>query len=304
MLRVELQMSSAYHPQTDRQTKAVNITLECYLSSTKTTPFEIVYGQTPPQCVAYEAGECRVEAVDRTLVARNQAIQLLQFYLKRAQDRMKSMVDKHSCEEIVAYKLKLPSNAQVHSVFHVSRLKKCKTTKATMGSFPHCTDDGLIAVSLVLDRRMIKRKSKVAAIGIRAKGIKQQKNSCSTIIQENLRWMQKKRGSGHKRRRRATIIAISVGGQTTRLEKKKDQVSRRQTHKRRTPKQRKRGAANKQRSERKEKNYKGSTIEQKTQTWMPNWRRKDVELKDIRIGYNTNPVVNQEDDDLSRRKEL
>ncbi|GJU30444.1 F-box/kelch-repeat protein-like protein [Tanacetum coccineum] len=53
--------------------------------------------------------------------------------------------------------------------------------------------------------------------------------------------------SGHKRRRRAITIAISVGGQTTRLEKKKDQASRRQTHKRRTPKQRKRGAANKQR---------------------------------------------------------
>ncbi|GJZ28539.1 ribonuclease H-like domain-containing protein [Tanacetum coccineum] len=103
MLRVELQMSSAYHPQADRQTKAVNITLECYLSSTKTTPFEIVYGQTPPQCVAYEAGECRVEDVDRTLVARNQAIQLLQFYLKRAQDRMKSMVDKHSLAGALQY---------------------------------------------------------------------------------------------------------------------------------------------------------------------------------------------------------
>ncbi|GJX25981.1 retrotransposable element Tf2 [Tanacetum coccineum] len=234
MLKVELQMSSTYHPQTDGQTEAVNKTLECYLrcmtrekpkewtqwlalaefwyntkfhSCTKTTPFEIVYGQTPPQYVTYKARECRVEAMDRTLVERNQAIQLLQFYLKRAQDKMKSMADKHRSERefvegdwvylklqpyrqvtvrqsvqhkhspkycgsfqvvkqvgLVAYKLKFPSNAQVHSVFHVSRLKKCKTTEATMGSFPHCTDNGLIVVSpiVVLDMRMIKRKNKVA----------------------------------------------------------------------------------------------------------------------------------------------
>ncbi|GJY03991.1 retrotransposable element Tf2 [Tanacetum coccineum] len=136
--------------KTDGQTKAVNKTLECYLrcmigekpkewknwlplvefwyntkfhSSTKTTPFEIVYGQTPPQYVTYEAGECQV-----------------------------------------AYKLELPNNAQVHSVFHVSQLKRCKTEEVVMGNFPYCNDDGLIVVTLVavLDRRMLKKKSRVA----------------------------------------------------------------------------------------------------------------------------------------------
>nr|GEU83546.1 transposon Ty3 Gag-Pol polyprotein [Tanacetum cinerariifolium] len=63
----------------------------------------------------------------------------------------------------VAYKLELPSNAQFHSVFHVSQLKKCKTAEATMGGFPHCRDDGLIAVTpiAVLDRRMVKKKNRV-----------------------------------------------------------------------------------------------------------------------------------------------
>ncbi|GJY57505.1 retrotransposon-related protein [Tanacetum coccineum] len=67
-------------------------------SSTKTSPSESVYGQTPPQYVIYEAGVCRVEEVDRTLVAREQAIQLLQFHLKRAQNKMKSMADKHTSD--------------------------------------------------------------------------------------------------------------------------------------------------------------------------------------------------------------
>ncbi|GJS95902.1 retrotransposon-related protein [Tanacetum coccineum] len=234
ILKVELKMSSAYHPQTDGQTEAVNKTLECYLrcmtgetpkewtkwlplaefwyntkfhTSANTTPFEIVYGQTPPQYVTYEVGECNVEAVDRTLVARDQAIKLLQFYLQRAQDRMKTMADKKRSDRefaegewvylklqpyrqlsvrqsvqhklsakyhgpfkvlkkvgSVAYKLELPASAQVHDVFHVSQLKKCKNKETVMGSFPQCGTDGLIAVTpiAVLDRRMVKKRNRVA----------------------------------------------------------------------------------------------------------------------------------------------
>ncbi|GJT49994.1 ty3-gypsy retrotransposon protein [Tanacetum coccineum] len=115
MLKVELKMSSAYHPQTYGQKEAVNKCLECYLrciigdkpkywtkwlpivefwyntkfySYTKTTLYEIVYGQTPPQYVSYEVGEYRVEAVDITLVAGDQAVRLLQIYLIKAQNKM------------------------------------------------------------------------------------------------------------------------------------------------------------------------------------------------------------------------
>ncbi|GJZ10397.1 putative mitochondrial protein [Tanacetum coccineum] len=162
MLKVELHMSSAYHPQTDGQTEAVNKTLECYLSSTKTTPFEIVYGQTPPQHVTYEAGECRVETVDRTLPYRQIAIgQNVQHKLSPKYYGAFKVLKKVGQ---VAYKLELPSSAQVHSVFHVSQLKKCKAKGIVIGIFPHCQDDGLIAATpvVVLDRRMVKKKNRVA----------------------------------------------------------------------------------------------------------------------------------------------
>ena len=54
-------------------------------TSTLTTPFEAVYGQASPIHVPYIGGLSKVDAVDRTLAAREQAIQLLKFHLERAQ---------------------------------------------------------------------------------------------------------------------------------------------------------------------------------------------------------------------------
>ncbi|GJX93497.1 hypothetical protein Tco_0348083 [Tanacetum coccineum] len=54
----------------------------------------VMYGHTPPLHVPYVAGESVVEVVDRTLQARETAIEMLKFYLKRAQDRMKMYVNR------------------------------------------------------------------------------------------------------------------------------------------------------------------------------------------------------------------
>nr|GEZ52340.1 hypothetical protein [Tanacetum cinerariifolium] len=44
----------------------------------------------------------------------------------------------------VAYKLALPTQAQVHDVFHVSQLKKCTGQKLNVGVLPQCDNNGLI----------------------------------------------------------------------------------------------------------------------------------------------------------------
>lgn len=124
-MKVELSMSSTYHPQSDGQTKRVNRCLETYLrcmvfqrpktwnkwlhlaehwyntnfhTSLKCSPFHALYGYLPPD-LAFEVMR-REEDCD-WFRERAAMIAILRENLMKAQARMKQQADKHRSERIL-----------------------------------------------------------------------------------------------------------------------------------------------------------------------------------------------------------
>jgi hypothetical protein len=62
-------------------------------ASTGSTPFELVYGRKPPMITRLLQGETRVEAVQKELEERDEALKQLKAQLLRAQDCMKHFAD-------------------------------------------------------------------------------------------------------------------------------------------------------------------------------------------------------------------
>ncbi|PNX79613.1 hypothetical protein L195_g035599 [Trifolium pratense] len=167
-----MEYSSAYHPQSDGQTDMVNRCVETYLrcltgrqpkqwpkwlswaeywyntnyhASLKSTPFEALYGRSPPMLVKGDVQLSAVEEVNRLTTERNVVLKEMQEQLLKAQDMMRSQANKHRREvefhiedRAIAYKLKLPEDSKVRPVFHVSLLKKVVAPNVEPQPLPSC----------------------------------------------------------------------------------------------------------------------------------------------------------------------
>jgi transposase InsO family protein len=107
----KLQMTTAFHPQSDGQSESANKVIIMYLrcltgdrprdwlrwlpwaeyifntafqSSLRDTPFRVVYGRDPPSLRSYEQGATRVPAVARTLEERAEFLADIRHRLEQA----------------------------------------------------------------------------------------------------------------------------------------------------------------------------------------------------------------------------
>jgi hypothetical protein len=119
---VALKMSTAFHPHTGGQSKAVNKTISMYLrcitgdrprswlewlpwaeycyntsfhSALKTTPFYVVYGRQPPAIPAYQSGSAHTETVDEMLADRDEFLKEVHTRLTQAQEYARKHYDAH-----------------------------------------------------------------------------------------------------------------------------------------------------------------------------------------------------------------
>ncbi|KAA3481085.1 reverse transcriptase [Gossypium australe] len=195
-LGTKLHMSTAYHPQNRWPNRGVES------MPRGTTPYEALYSQEPPLHLPYLAGASLVAVVGRSLRNREVTRELLQFHLKRSEERMKQMADQmrskreftvgnlvylklqpyrqHTMRNlfpkyvgpflveakigIVAYKLLLPPGSRIHHTFHVSQLKKHISKASVTSNLPLVGFDGALSREpiRVIDRRMVKKGNSAA----------------------------------------------------------------------------------------------------------------------------------------------
>ncbi|GJY06180.1 putative reverse transcriptase domain-containing protein [Tanacetum coccineum] len=143
-LGTRLDMSMAYHPQTDGQSERTIQTLEdmlrAYHWSIRCAPFEALYGRKYRSPVLWaEVEENRLIGLEMVQETTNKVV-LIKERLKAVRDRQKSYADNRRkplefavgpfevLERIclVAYRLRLPQERNsVHVTFHMSNMKKC-----------------------------------------------------------------------------------------------------------------------------------------------------------------------------------
>ncbi|GJS31741.1 hypothetical protein Tco_0492361 [Tanacetum coccineum] len=106
--------------------------------------------------------ESKVEAVDRTLSAREEAIEVCKLADKKRTNR-EFQVGYWIQDRVgqVSYRLKLPTSAQIHNIFRISQLKKCRSPVTQCGTLTACNPNGVLLMEpvAILDRRMSKKRN-------------------------------------------------------------------------------------------------------------------------------------------------
>jgi hypothetical protein len=67
-------------------------------TTTHMTPFEAVYGQNPPSILSYMPSVSKVQAIDQTIIVRQDILRTLKENLVMAQNHMKQKMDQGRSE--------------------------------------------------------------------------------------------------------------------------------------------------------------------------------------------------------------
>lgn len=172
-----LAMSSAYHPQSDGQSKALNKCLEMYLrcftfdnpkawfkaltwaefwynttyhTSIGMTPFKAVYGRDPPSILRYEPQNADPQYVREQLQDRDEILTQLKQKLTRAQQAMKHQADKKRSELKLQVGDKVLVKLQPYRQHSVTLRKNQKLGMRFFGPFPVIAKIGEVAYTLKL----------------------------------------------------------------------------------------------------------------------------------------------------------
>ncbi|GJY20236.1 hypothetical protein Tco_0392802 [Tanacetum coccineum] len=122
-LGTQLNLSTAYHPQTDGQSER---TIQTYHTSIKAAPFEALYGRKCRSHVCWtEVGEAQLTGPE-IIHETTEKIFKIRDRMQAARDRQKSYADqwRRPLEFEVGDKVMLKELRRVHNVFHVCNIKK------------------------------------------------------------------------------------------------------------------------------------------------------------------------------------